>query len=342
MKKILSLLAMKKAKIIAGVLAITLVAGGAVAISGVVSANQAWTAFLRFFGKASVTGNVWQPVLLDGGNYTGPNNDKREQSYTTSDIFAGETTRSIHELENRSSVEQKVKLTTSYSPKSIADYITTTYWKVLNYGETIDVAGSMPATVTVKDEGDKVSWTIDINMEGAAISNGHVAYALVISNDKVHPTFQVHDNDGTDSNYPWGTHLYSEWGPAGTGYNGWHTSDTNTPVSEIDWITASGRRDVNENPNGIFTVTINKDHLAPEFYWALQIMGDTFDTHYPEEWQVWTGDASTFATATLEERIWNGDITLQPNKTISFVMSNKTDSTLVCRGCTVTVTVKPR
>jgi len=194
----------------------------------------------------------------------------------------------------------------------------------------------MPATVTVKDEGDKVSWTIDIDMEEAAISNGHIAYALVISNDKVHPAFQVHDNDGTDAQYDWGTHLYSEWGPdISSGWHGWHTgwdgtgerTANNVPVSEIDWITASGKRNVADNPDGIFTITISKDHLAPEFYWALQIMGDTSDTHYPDGWQVWSGDASEFATATLEER---------------FVMSNKTANNLVCKNCTVTVTVSPR
>jgi len=64
MKKIISLLATKKGKIAAGVLAVALVAGGVVAISGVVSAQEVWTAFLSFFGKANVTGNVWQSVLV--------------------------------------------------------------------------------------------------------------------------------------------------------------------------------------------------------------------------------------------------------------------------------------
>ena len=350
--KITSLLATKKLKIVAGVLAVALITGGAFAITNVVSANTVWAVLLNYFGQASVTGNVWQSVLLDGGRYN-EGDDTRAQSYTTSDIFAGETTRSIHDLENRSSVEQKVKLVTSYSPESIASYITTTYWKALNYDETIDISGySIPATVTVKALGDSVEWTIDMDETVPAFDNGHAQYGLIISTDNVKPAFQVHSNDGTclvgKGGWVAGTHLYSAWDDTIEGnYNGWNTGGedcefTNTPAIN-EGIIATGEYSTSENTGAVFTIAIPKTHLGNEkFYWAMQLMGNTVDTQYPNEWVKWSGNATTFATATLEERIWNGNVTLQPNETMDFVMSNKTANNLVCSGCTVTVTVEPR
>jgi len=138
-----------------------------------------------------------------------------------------------------------------------------------------------------------------------------MGYALVIDLDcDGKPDFQVHNNDGTCSAFPDGTHLYSPWDPALGGYNGWHTSDEawNTPVADIDWISASGDRYHDNNPTGVFTVTIDKCRLVPGFYWAVHFGAGGFWDYgglakYPTDWQPWMGDATTFVTATIAEQV---------------------------------------
>ncbi len=174
--------------------------------------------------------------------------------------------------------------------------------------------GSIPAVITVDVTEDSVIWTIDIDMAFAPISNGHIAYGLVVSLDQVHPAFQIHGNDGTDADFAWGTHLYSEWGPTITdGYNGWFTGGVtanNILVSSLGWVEATGERDITVNTDGIFTVAIDKAELGLEFYWAVQVMANTSDTHYPEAWVLWSGDASSFEAVTIP--VIEVDIDIKP------------------------------
>jgi len=159
--------------------------------------------------------------------------------------------------------------------------------------------------ITVEDGDCAVTWTFDFPTDDDP-SSGHNAYALVISNDHVVPAYQVHSNDGTCAAFDWGTHLYSPWDPTLGGYNGWHTSDAawNTPVADMDWISATGERDIGDNPTGVFTVTIDKCQLVPGFYWAVHFGSGGFSNYgglsqYPEAWVPWSGDASTFVEAQI-------------------------------------------
>jgi len=301
---------------------------------------------LNYYGMIAGTVDVKQSVLVDGGNYLQPN------TYNGS-LVAGSTIVSAHTLYNQAEVPATVKFETSYDPEPIPEEeygITTTYWEPVEYTKTVTTSDpmSIPATITVEDIGDSMEWTIDIDMDNAPISNGHIAYALVISRDNVHPAFQVHSNDGTDALYDWGTHLYSEWGPEGTGYHGWHTgwdgtgdrTANNVPVDDIEGVTATGERDVSVNTEGVFTVTISKDMLGPEFSWAVQIMADTSDTHYPEAWTPWSGDASEFEKAILAEELPE-ELTLQPGDTLDFVIVNHFDVALVPGTYTITTRVVP-
>jgi len=166
-----------------------------------------------------------------------------------------------------------------------------------------ETVGSIPTEITIDVTDSSVIWNIDIDIAAcfppSGSINDKVNYALVISLDKVNPAFQIHNNDGTDATYAWGTHLYSPWGPEGTGWNGWNTSNTNTLVSTLDWVDATGGYKLVDNADGIFTITIDKAELGLEFYWAVAIMGRTCDTHYPEAWAMWSGDASTFEVVTV-------------------------------------------
>lgn len=173
------------------------------------------------------------------------------------------------------------------------DAITYTFYK----------PNGVPVEITVEDGNGVVTWTFDFGIDGDP-GNGNMGYALVISNDHIRPAYQIHNNDGTCSAFPWGTHLYSPWDPAMGGYNGWHTSDPdwNTPVADLDWVEATGDRYHNNNSGGVFTVTIDKCVLVPEFYWAVHFGASGFFNYgglaqYPAAWVPWSGDASTFVEA---------------------------------------------
>jgi len=156
--------------------------------------------------------------------------------------------------------------------------------------------------ITVEKIGSQCKWTFDFPIDTDP-GNGNMGYALVISEDKVRPKFQVHNNDGTCAAFAWGTHLYSPWDPLLGGWNGWHTSVAgwNTLVTAMAWISATGDRDHNTNPNGIFTVTIDCNALPETFYWAVHFgAGGFWDygglSKYPVTWAPWSGDASEFET----------------------------------------------
>jgi hypothetical protein len=101
------------------------------------------------------------------------------------------------------------------------------------------------------------------------------------------------------------------------GYNGWHTSeaDWNTPVDDMDWISATGHRykdgkpdDPTPNPEGIFTVTIDKCKLVPGFSWAAHFGAGGFFNYgglskYPDAWTPWSGDSSDFEEADIAELV---------------------------------------
>jgi len=148
---------------------------------------------------------------------------------------------------------------------------------------------------TMTDDSVVFNFDIDETSTGGqkALAYGHWdAVVLVVSYDRVNPAFQVHNNDGTDPSFAWGDWLYSEWGPIGTGYHGWHTSDRNTPIDNVDGISASGERSTTANPTGEFSITVSKEILGSEFYFAIYVNVPSGASYYPDTWSVWSGDAS--------------------------------------------------
>jgi len=187
--------------------------------------------------------------------------------------------------------------------------------EVLSEVETVAASygNYYPADVIVEDIGDSIRWTFDMVGTKDLVGGGHWGYGVIISFDGVHPAFQVHNNDGSDSAYSWGTHLYSEWGPEGTGYNGWHTGTggNNIPITDVEGVTATGGRDIiydgGGNPiNGIFTITISKEFLGVgKIYWAVYTgVGGFYSPNngyskWPEAWAEWSGDSSTLVEETF-------------------------------------------
>jgi len=291
-------------------------------------------ALLTYYGQINQTVDVDQAVTLTG---TGCTNNVCDETlgtvYSPDTRFSGLYVLTNHDSENSRDVE----LVTSSSPWTAPGEIVTSYWTTGEYDEEIIISGySIPAVVTVKDLGDSVEWTIDMDETVPAFTNGHAQYGLIISTDKVHPAFQVHSNDGTclvdKGGWVAGTHLYSAWDDTIPGnYNGWNTGGedcefTNT-LAINEGIVAIGEYSTSVNTDAIFTITIPKIHLGyEEFYWAMQLMGNTVDTQYPSTWVKWSGDASTFADVELMASL-TSPFTMVSSSDISFVVKNEFMST---------------
>jgi len=261
--------------------------------------------------------------------------DSTEKSYTY-EATAGDSFCEAFELKNRAEVPATISFSTSYDPDG--EGITTTYWKNLEYSDTKTTTESLPAVITVEDLGDAIRWTVDMDETDEDFANGHAALGLVIGkgNDIL---FQIHSNDGTDANYEWGTWLYSRYYP-GEGWHGWKTSTENTPVDELDWVSATGDRYLSDNPELIFTITIAKDKLYPEFKWAMALMGDTSDTFTPDTYSWSDEDTTNFHEGILAEQITDG-YTLNGLETVGFAVCNAFDVALEPGQYTITTEVVP-
>jgi len=130
-----------------------------------------------------------------------------------------------------------------------------------------------PITIDVTDGDCHVKWSIDFPTDDDP-GDGCMNVALIIARDGDGngPEYQIHNNDGATGDFPHGMWLYSPWGPTiEDGWFGWHSSDDNTPVSDLDWVECTGERKHSSNPTGEFTVAISKCKLVDDFHWALYI-----------------------------------------------------------------------
>ncbi|MBS7636095.1 right-handed parallel beta-helix repeat-containing protein [Candidatus Bathyarchaeota archaeon] len=148
------------------------------------------------------------------------------------------------------------------------------------------------AHVKVEEYVDSVKWTIDLD-ENSAYLNNPVAGIVVVIGLGNEIKFQIHNNDGIDPHYSYGTWLISYYD------GGWRTGSPyylNYPLP--DGITATGGRSKSENPQMAFTVTIAKSYLANEFKWAVYFKGGSGGrTFYPPEFSWYDTDTSDMATA---------------------------------------------
>ena len=277
--------------------------------------SVASAALLPYYGKITTTANVSQSVLLDGKDWDDPITANLDATGGCCYCFD-------HDLENNARIEAVINEESSSDSAYEIEY-----YKSTDFGQTIIIDGySISAIITIEDLGSSVKWTVDMD-ESGPFGNGHAGIGLCISQDGIVPTYQIHFNDGTDSSYPWGTPLYSPWGPSGTGYNGWHSGDTNTEVSLLSWVDVTGDYYyVPGNPNLIFTIEIDKTHLVGPcncgFRWAIQLVGNTCDTQYPDTWVKWSGDATGYEALAICES-FDFPITLQPGELFDFTMCYK-------------------
>lgn len=241
---------------------------GLVVLVAVMFIGVASAGLLTSYNTVTTTANVSQSVLLDGNDYTNP------LTYEF-DVIGGDCKWTCHELENTGNVNAEIEFDTQYWPDG--DGITTTYYTPTYYTFQTSI-GTQPVIITVEDGDCHVTWTIDFPMEAPydpqTECNGMLAVGLIIAQDGDGngPSFQIHNNDGTDANYPWGTWLYSPWGPTiNDGWFGWHSGSINIPLEDLScqWAEATGDRYHEDNPDGVFTITLAKCVLGEDFHWAL-------------------------------------------------------------------------
>lgn len=138
-----------------------------------------------------------------------------------------------------------------------------------SFTESIDIEGSdFDLLLTVEDGDGWQTWTFDFPVEEfTGDGNLNVGLIIALDGEGNGPAYQIHNNDGTDATYPFGTWLMSPWGPTiGDGWFGWHSGDTNTPVTALDWVEASGNR--NGHTDGILQIKIKKSELVGTIHWA--------------------------------------------------------------------------
>jgi len=143
-----------------------------------------------------------------------------------------------------------------------------TYTQDVNDG----TVGQLVTTVT--EDGDWMVWTFDFPVEEfTGDGNLNVGLIIALDGEGEGPAFQIHNNDGADSSYPWGTWLMSPWGPTiNNGWFGWHSNDTNIPVTDLDWVEAIGQRNTPwkgiVSGDGVMEIRIKKSELGNAFHWA--------------------------------------------------------------------------
>jgi len=233
---------------------------------GIMSLVLVNAAIMAYFGQIKTTVDVEQPIsfLVNEVDHTG----ERVSEDVTCE--AGETCMSsnAYKVANDGESGRTVSLITSGNTNGVD----VGYYELAEYslGGLCNIDGSIaPLLITVEEDNDWMVWTFDFPVENFT-GNGNLNVGLIIATEGEGqgPAFQIHNNDGTDSSYDWGTWLMSPWGPTvNDGWFGWHSGDTNTEVSTLSWVEATGNRNV-PHENGIMEIKILKSKLGASFYWA--------------------------------------------------------------------------
>ena len=325
---------MERKKLFLAILAITLLVGVASA------------AVISYFGQVQMTATVKQAVLLDGKDY--------DQMPITEEVevAGGEFFLRRHWLQSQTSVPVDLMFKTSVSPDP--NGVTVKYFKSSGYNITVTTQvktelspDGIPIDVTVEDIGDWIQWTFNFFAHNTSVAegNGKFGGCVIISLDGTTPTFQIHNNDGTCSAFPWGTWLYSPYDPTGGGWYGWHTSEEawNTKVEDIWWIEAEGDMYFTTNKQGILKVRIHKTKLDASFGWAVYASIAHFST-IPYSISVYPADfnwgSETFETAQILEEI-PSPFTLYPGERLDFYIKYEFAVDIYPGAYTITTEVRP-
>jgi len=265
----------------------------AIVLVGLLTIGGVSAVLLDYYGFIRGTVDVKQSVIVDG------NEDFRIPIVETfgNVVVGGDTVCRPHTLLNRAGIPASVSFGTTITPA--VDGITVKYLEPVDYSyeETIQVdlrgTGFAPLELIVEDDGTWVTWTFDFPKEGwDGDANLNVGLIIALDGEGEGPAYQIHNTDSNEMTLTDGTPLIagtwamSPWGPTiDDGWNGWHSGDTNTLVSDLDWVEATGLR--NLSPDGVLTVRIKRAELGNEFHWAASpTVGSGSGTAYDVTMQV--------------------------------------------------------
>lgn len=286
---------------------------------------------LTYFGVVTGTANVNQSITIDGNGYD-------VATTWESDLVAGKTLVHKHMLSNNAEKDIDVNIGTY----GVASGVVTNNYEILGYYYEEDLDSVAPAKITVIDLGESVAWHIDFDETDPAFNNGHAQVALMIGQDG-EIQYQIHSNDGTVSSYPFGTWLFSPYDTtldSGCAWNGWHTSCYNIPVSDFNSIISIGERDIVDNPDAVYQITVDKGMLdSEEFEWMLYLGGNsgTF-LNTAAGWS--DNDTSHYYTATIGEKIVN-PLNVRLKSDVDILVEHEFDAALAPGTYTLTTEVVP-
>ena len=316
---------------------------GILLVFGLLMTGLASGALLLSFGTITGMVTVAQSVLVDG-----------------QDVHLGiiSDTGGVHTLTNTAGVPVTVNFETDQQPEDVegtgnVDGITTTYLKGIEYSETyiIDIEGSdYNLDVTVADDGDWIVWTFDFPVEEfTGDGNLNVGLIIALDGEGQGPAFQIHNNDGATGLYPVGTWMYGSWGPTiDDGWFGWPNHDLDVPIENLDWIEATGNRNV-PHEGGVMEIRIKKSELGKSFHWAASpTVGSGFWDAYDVTMQIPTafGWSEPLVTATNYEYAGLTEnlvppLTLQSGEVVEFYIVNDFDIALTPGTYTITTNISP-
>jgi hypothetical protein len=191
-----------------------------------------------------------------------------------SNAVAGRTYDELFTIKNQASVPATVELETECLPTWTLDcegisWMFSTIEQVYAFEDSIQIVDSYYMDVSVVEDGDWIKWTFEFPVETWE-GDGQLPFGLIIATDGFGegPAFQIHNNDGSNATYPYGTWLFSPWGPTiDDGWFGWHSGSNNTLVSDLGWVEASGAYYA-QGEDGVLVVRIKKEELGNNFHWA--------------------------------------------------------------------------
>jgi hypothetical protein len=163
-------------------------------------------------------------------------------------------------------------------PNGVASLSAKTDWHLrkklaVTIAETVSTVGDVDATIVRTDGTDSVTFDITINDSGPHYGTG---LAIGTATSLPEPAFQVYFADFSDNLWH-----YQEYG------TGWNGADTTTLPAGFS---ASGDA---TGPN--FQISVPHSALGTDYTWAIQVRTNLLG-RYPESWNPWSGDASTYAS----------------------------------------------
>jgi hypothetical protein len=303
----------------------------AMLVIGLLVVAGASAALLTYYVNVVGTANIDQSVVWWDG--TTASTDTKVYAFASSAVAGNSYTESFM-IKNLGTGPATVQLVTNCSAATTdcvgIDWVHRTI--PYSYNQAIDIVNDFDLLVKIEDDGEWLKWTFDYPTE-TWVGNGQLPLGLIIATNGVLPSFQIHNNDGSDAAHPFGTWLYSPYDAdldSGCNWMGWHSGCVNTVLSDpsMDWVEATGNY-YGEGTDGVLVIRMKKTALGDNFHWAAvaQTGGGWNDPYKNKQmptpasfsWATPTVGASNYHAASIPEfDVITGPFVLEGGEVFSF------------------------